>query len=170
MLPRLLQPLQTTPLTSVGNYEARHGLVTQNMRYIPSSLLARLGVGRLMGFPGSAESRVSLGTYRALPSRPSTWQEAEHMLTLLVPRREALWPFLQQALSSLHHSQGLQGTWPSGCPSFGVLQFQQLFRASCGFIGLAVSASHGDPRSCPLAVYYGEESSSDHPSVPPDPE
>lgn len=51
MLPRLLQPLQTTPLTSVGKYEARHGLVTHNMKYTPSSLLALLRVGWLMGFP-----------------------------------------------------------------------------------------------------------------------
>lgn len=45
MLPRLLQPIQTTPLTSVGKYEARHGLVTQNMKYIPSSLLALIAEG-----------------------------------------------------------------------------------------------------------------------------
>lgn len=80
MLPRLLQRLQTTPLTSVGKYEVCHGLVTQNMKHIPSSLLALLAEGcrrvspevqspgspspacrgMQMGFPQRAESRVSL--------------------------------------------------------------------------------------------------------------
>lgn len=63
MLPRLLQPFQTTPLTSVGKNEARHGLVTHNMKYIPSSPLALLGVGWLMGFPGSGESRDLLASF-----------------------------------------------------------------------------------------------------------
>lgn len=71
MLPRLLQPLQTTPLTSVGKYEARHGLVTHNMNYIPSSPSLAWG-GMADGLPRKwSVQGLSLGTDWVLSSMPS---------------------------------------------------------------------------------------------------
>jgi hypothetical protein len=52
-----LQPLQTTPLTSVGKYETRHGLVTHSTKYIPGWLPALPGPGRLMDYEGLFQKR-----------------------------------------------------------------------------------------------------------------